>query len=159
MAKSKFVYVTYIRTTPEKLWAALTQPEFTRQYFFGATQHCDWKVGSPWKMTLADGTLTDAGEVLEVDPPRRLTLKWRNELMPEAHAEGFSRMTYLIEPGSTALKLTVSQEIDKPGSKLIEAVSAGWPMVMVSLKSLLETGKALEEVSPCKSKSEPETAS
>jgi uncharacterized protein YndB with AHSA1/START domain len=148
--KSQFVYVTYIRTTPEKLWAALTQPEFTRQYFFGATLESAWKPGAPWKMTLPDGTLTDAGEVLEADPPRRLVLKWRNECKPEAHAEGYSRMTYLIEPGASAVKLTVTHGIDKPESKLIASVSNGWPAILASLKSLLETGKPLEEDAPCK---------
>ena len=150
MQKSTFVYATYIRTTPEKLWAALTQPEFIRQYFFGATQESTWKPGAAWKMTLPDGTLTDAGEVLEIDPPRRLVLKWRSECKPEARAEGYSRMTYLIEPGSSSIKLTVTHEIDKPASKLIESVSNGWPVIMASLKSLLETGKALEEEAPCK---------
>ena len=149
MQKSAFLYVTYIRTTQEKLWAALTQPEFTRQYFFGATLDSSWKPGAPWKMTLADGTLTDAGEVLEIDPPRRLVLKWRNEFKPEAHAEGYSRMTYLIEPGSHSMKLTVTHEIDKPASKLIASVSNGWPVILASLKSLLETGQALDEASAC----------
>ncbi|HEV2695997.1 MAG TPA: SRPBCC family protein [Verrucomicrobiae bacterium] len=149
MQKSSFVYVTYIRTTPEKLWAALIQPEFTRQYFFGATLASAWKPGAPWKMTTTDGTVTDAGEVLEIDPPRRLVLKWRNECKPEAHAEGDSRMTYLIEPSGGSLKLTVTHEIDKPASKLIASVSNGWPAILASLKSLLETGHPLETERPC----------
>ena len=150
MQKSQFAYVTYIRTTPEKLWAALTQPEFTRQYFFGATLESTWKAGAAWKMSLPDGTVTDAGEVLESDPPRRLVLKWRNQFKPEARAEGDSRMTYLLEPGGAgAIKLTVTHEIDKTGSKLIESVSKGWPVILASLKSLLETGKALEAEQPC----------
>ena len=71
---STFVYVTYIRSTPQKVWDALLKPEFTRQYFFGVTMDSDWKVGSPWKMTHPDGTVSDAGEVLESDPPKRLVL-------------------------------------------------------------------------------------
>ena len=78
-----FVYVTYIRTTPEKLWEALTDPKFTKQYWFGCIQKTDWKVGSPWQLQYDDGKVTDTGEVLEVDPPKRLVLKWRNEFRPE----------------------------------------------------------------------------
>ena len=90
---STFVYVTYIRATPEKIWDALRKPEFTRQYFFGVTQESDWKVGSSWKMFGPDGAMTDSGEVLEFDAPRKLVLKWRNEFMPELKAEGYTRCT------------------------------------------------------------------
>jgi len=145
MQKSTFMYVTYIRTTPEKLWAALTQPEFTRQYFFNTTQESEWKPGASWKMKAPDGSTTDGGEVIEIDPPNRLVLKWRHELKPELHAEGYSHMTYLIEKAGTAVKLTVTHEMDKAGSKLIEGVGHGWPTILASLKSLLETGQPLEE--------------
>jgi uncharacterized protein YndB with AHSA1/START domain len=67
--ESKFVYVTYIRTTPERLWQALTDPEFTRQFWVGTTQDCDWKVGASWKLKFPDGRVGDSGEVLEIDPP------------------------------------------------------------------------------------------
>jgi uncharacterized protein YndB with AHSA1/START domain len=89
--KPKFVYVTYIRTTSEKLWEALTRPEFTRQFWYGAVPECEWKAGSPWRLMTPDGRVADAGEVLEADPPRRLVLSWRHEIMPEMKAEGFSR--------------------------------------------------------------------
>ena len=87
---SKFVYVTYIRTTQEKLWAALTTPETMRQYWFGMHQETDWKPGSPWKLVFEDGRVADAGEVVEFDPPKRLAMKWRNEFKPELKEEGFS---------------------------------------------------------------------
>jgi uncharacterized protein YndB with AHSA1/START domain len=139
----KFLYVTYIRTTPEKLWDALTKPEFTRAYWFGVTHDCDWQVGSPWRMTFPDGRVTDAGEVVAIDRPRRLVLKWRNEWKPELKAEGYSRATFELEQTGDMVKLTVRHEIDRDGSKLIEAVSGGWPKILSSLKSLLETGTAL----------------
>jgi uncharacterized protein YndB with AHSA1/START domain len=145
MAKSQFVYVTYIRTTPEKLWQALTHPEFNRQFFFGTTQESEWKPGASWRLMIPDGRVADSGEVLEIDPPRRLVLKWRNEFMPELRAEGYSRMTYELEKQGASVKLTVFHEMDKPGSKFIESVSEGWPPILSSLKSLLETGESLEE--------------
>src|ERR1700744_2169740 len=95
---STFVYVTYIRTTPEKLWTALTGAEFTRQYWFGMHQQTDWRPGSPWQLVFPDGRVADAGEVVEVDPPRRLVLKWRNEFRPELKAEGYSRCSRETEP-------------------------------------------------------------
>ena len=145
MADSKFVYVTYIRTTPEKLWKALQDPEFTRQYWMGTTQESDWKPGASWKIKFTDGRIADAGEVLEIDPPKRLVLKWRNEFMPEMKAEGYTQMTYTLEPVGASVKLTVVHEMPKPDSKFIGAVSNGWPMILASLKSLLETGQALED--------------
>lgn len=145
MAKSKFVYVTYIRTTPKKLWQALTTTKFQRQFFFGTTQESKWKKGASWRMVKPDGGLCDSGEVVEVDPPRRLVLKWRNEFIPEMRREGYSRMTLGIEKQGTSVKLTIVHEMDKPRSKFIDSVSEGWPPILSSLKSLLETGESLEE--------------
>ena len=146
MANDGFVYVTYIRTTPEKLWDALLKSEFTRLYWFGVTQESEWKKGASWKIVLSDGRVADAGEILEIDKPRRLVIKWRNEFRPDLKAEGYSQCTIEIEPTADAVKLTVVHEIAKPDSKFIEAVSGGWPKILSSLKSMLETGRALEEV-------------
>jgi uncharacterized protein YndB with AHSA1/START domain len=143
VAKSKFVYVTYIRTTPANLWKALRDPEFTRQFWVETWQDCAWTVGASWKLMIPDGRVGDAGEVLEIVPERRLVLSWRNEFQPHLKAEGFSRMTYDLEAIDEAVKLTVTHEIDVADSKLIEGVSGGWPMILASLKSLLETGESL----------------
>ncbi len=140
---SRFVYVTYIRTTPQKLWEALLKPEFTRQYWFGVTLESDWKVGSPWKMAYADGKVTDSGEVLESDPPKRLVLKWQNQF-PEMKPEGFTRCTFDISEAGDQTKLQVVHEIDMDNSRTIAAVSNGWPMVLSGLKTLLETGTTLD---------------
>jgi uncharacterized protein YndB with AHSA1/START domain len=145
MANSRFVYVTYIRTTPEKLWQALIDPEFTRQYWVATWQESEWKPGASWKIVAPDGRVADSGEVLEIEPQRRLVLSWRNQFIPEAHAEGYSRLTYELEKLGSSVKLTVVHEMDKPDSKLIGMVSNGWPHILASLKSLLETGESLEE--------------
>jgi uncharacterized protein YndB with AHSA1/START domain len=144
MSRSSFVYVTYIRTTPEKLWQALIDPEFTRKYWFQAWQESEWKPGASWRLMVPDGRATDTGEVVEIEPHRRLVLSWRNEFKPELLAEGYSRLTYLLEEQGDTVKLTVMHEIDVPKSKLIEAVSNGWPRILSSLKSLLESGASLE---------------
>ncbi len=144
MDKPKFVYVTYIRTTPEKLWQALIEPEFTRQFWCGTWQDCEWKPGASWRLMIPDGRVADGGKILEIEPHRRLVLSWRNEFKPELRAEGYSRMTYELEKQGDSVKLTVIHEMDKPVSKFIEAVSVGWPLILASLKSLLETGESLE---------------
>ena len=145
-AKSSFVYVTYIRTTPEKLWAALTTPEFIKKYWFGMNIETDWKAGSAWKLVFPDGRVADTGEVVEIVKPRRLVLRWRNQFRPELHEEGDARCMIEIEPVGELVKLTITHEIDKPGSKLIDAVSGGWPKILSSLKTLLETGSALPAI-------------
>jgi len=148
MTETKFVYVTFIRTAPEHLWEALTSPNFTKQYWFGAYQDTDWKPGSPWRLVLADGRVADAGEIVESNPPKRLVIKWRNEWKPELKAEGFSFCTFTLEPADGAVKLTITHMIDRADSKLIEAVSGGWPKILSNLKSLLETGKLALETAP-----------
>jgi uncharacterized protein YndB with AHSA1/START domain len=145
MEKSTFVYVTYIRTTPEKLWAKLTETEVPREFFWATALHADWKVGGTWNSTAPDGTLVDGGEVLEIDPPKRLVLKWRHEMQPEKKEEGDSRMSYELEAKGDMVKLTVLHEMDRGQSKFIQAVSNGWPTILSSLKSLLETGEALAD--------------
>jgi uncharacterized protein YndB with AHSA1/START domain len=137
------MYVTYIRTTPEKLWQALTEPEFTRKFWAATVQECDWKVGSTWKLVVPDGRVADDGQVVEIDPPRKLVLTWRNHLFPEMTAEGFSHMTYELEAKGETVKLTVTHTMDRKDSKLVKAVSNGWPHILASLKSLLETGQSL----------------
>jgi uncharacterized protein YndB with AHSA1/START domain len=143
-AESRFVYVTYIRTTPAKLWQALRDPEFTRQYWVETWQDCEWKRGAAWKLMIPDGRVGDAGEVLEIEPERRLVLSWRNEFQPQLREEGYSRLTIELEPQGDAVKLSLIHEMDRPDSKLIEGVSGGWPLILASLKSLLETGEPLE---------------
>jgi uncharacterized protein YndB with AHSA1/START domain len=106
----------------------------------------DWKAGSPWKLVFPDGRVADTGEVAEIEKPRRLVLRWRNELRPELHEEGYARCVMEIEPAGEVVKLTITHEIDRPGSKLIEAVSGGWPRILSSLKTLLETGMALPPI-------------
>jgi uncharacterized protein YndB with AHSA1/START domain len=145
MAESQFVYVTFIRTTAEKLWQALTEPEFTRRYWFETTQESAWEPGSPWCIKFADGRLADSGEVVEIEPRKRLVLRWRHEIQQELTEEGYSRLTYEIEEMGTTVKLSVLHEMDRKDSKFIKAVSSGWPMILSSLKSLLETGESLEE--------------
>jgi uncharacterized protein YndB with AHSA1/START domain len=142
-AQSTFIYVTYIRTSAEKLWSALTTAEFTKQYWFGVQMVSDWKPGGSWKMLYPDGRVTDAGEVLESDPPRRLVLRWQNEFRPELKAEGPAKCVFELEPNGDIVKLTITHSIARADSKLIVAVSGGWPKILSNLKSLLETGKPI----------------
>jgi len=145
MASSRFVYVTYIRTTTKKLWQALIDPEFTKLYWSETRQESEWKPGASWRLTIPDGRVADTGEVVECVPEKRLVLRWRNEFRPELREEGYSRMTYEIEKQEESIKLTIIHEMDRPDSKFIEKVSTGWPWILASLKSLLETGESLPE--------------
>jgi uncharacterized protein YndB with AHSA1/START domain len=149
MSQSQFVYVTYIRTTPEKLWSALTDTDFIRQYWFGMTCESQWTAGSAWQLRSADGTLFDAGEIVAAEPPRRLAIRWQHRNRPELRAEGHSLCTMDLEPVGAAVKLSITHTIDRTPSLLIEAVAGGWPKVLSNLKSLLETGAvALDQPYP-----------
>ena len=141
MARSTFVYVTYIRTTPEKLWAALTDAEFSKEYWFGCRSESAWTPGSPWRLVSGSGEVLDAGEIVEAMRPRRLVIRWQQQKKPELKAEGPSLCTMEIEPSGSAVKLTITHTIERPDSQLIDAVSGGWPKILSNLKSLLETGQ------------------
>jgi uncharacterized protein YndB with AHSA1/START domain len=151
MSRSTFVYVTYIRTTPEKLWAALTDPTFIEQYWFGMRCESEWTPGSSWKLMSGDGEIYDSGEIVESQPSQRLVIRWRHEKHPELKAEGDSICTMELEPIGPAVKLSITHSIEREPSQFAAAVSGGWPKIMSNLKSLLETGSiALEEAYPAK---------
>ena len=144
MSKSKYVYVTYIRTTPEKVFEALTKPEVTRQYW-GLENISDWKPGSAWKHQSADGSRTVRllGEVIESTPPRRLVITWA---FPQEAADKAkrTRVSFDIEGLENMVRLTVTHDELEPGSEMDKGIREGWPRVLSSLKSFLETGKPLD---------------
>ena len=148
MSESTFIYVIYIRTTAEKLWTALTDSQFVRKYWFDATVECAWNKGAPWKMCFPGGRVADMGEILEIEPQRRMVIRWQNEWKPEFKAEGPTRCTIVLEPVDGAVKLTITQEIERPESELIKALSVAWPMTISNLKSLLETGEVTVTTHP-----------
>ncbi len=125
----------------------LTQafPEFMKQYWMGMKGQSEWKAGSNWKLISESGQIYDAGEIVESNQPQRLVIKWQHQLKPELKEEGYSQCIFEIEQVNKATKLTVIHEIDKKPSKLIEAVSAGWPKVLSNLKSLIETEEIVIE--------------
>ena len=142
MEKPKLVYVIYIRTTLQKLWAAITKPQFTREYWGGLANVSDWKKGSPWQH-VTEGKKPEiyiTGQVLECIPPKHLVLTWAD---PDDSAEQ-SRVTFEIEAIEDMTCLTVTHGNFKAGSTMVRKVSWGWPRVLSSLKSFLETGKGLK---------------
>ncbi|SHG25345.1 SRPBCC family protein [Bradyrhizobium erythrophlei] len=142
MPRPEFIYVTYIETTPEKLWEALTSSDFTKRYWWDTRVVSDWKVGSPFSLVL-NGRTTDVGEVLEAERPRRLSYTFRHILNEAARNERPSRVTFVLEPHGKLVKLTLTHEDFAEDSVVIDGISKGWPAIMSSLKSLLESGEAL----------------
>ena len=143
MPRSTFVYVIYIRTTPEKLWSALTDVEVMKQWWFGVRCESQWTAGSSWKLVYPDGRNSDAGEIAEADPPRRLVIRWQHRDKPELRAEGESQCTMELGPSGPAVRLSLTHAIEREPSKFIEAVPRAWPMAISNLKSLLETGSTV----------------
>jgi DNA-binding transcriptional ArsR family regulator/uncharacterized protein YndB with AHSA1/START domain len=171
MSTTQFVYVTYIRTTPEKLWRALTDPAFTLRYW-GVGVTSDWTAGSPVRMQAGpEGEFRDLNQaVLVAEPYRRLSYSWHTyqpeyaeefgwaaevarlaaragrdeaDVVAELVNESPSTVSFELEPTGSAVKLTVTHEGLRPGSPMLESLTAGWPVVLSSLKSLLETDEAL----------------
>jgi uncharacterized protein YndB with AHSA1/START domain len=143
MSKPEFVYVTYIETTPEKLWQALTDGDFTKRYWFGVRLRSDWKVGSSFEMVRDDGSVSDAGRVVECDPPRRLAYTFIS-LSDTYKGEVPALATFELEPYGKLVKLTLTHQGFTEGGKFLPAVAKGWPAILSGLKSMLETGKPLE---------------
>jgi uncharacterized protein YndB with AHSA1/START domain/DNA-binding transcriptional ArsR family regulator len=158
MSQTEFVYVTYIKTTPEKLWQALTDPTFIRRYFQDTGPQSDWTVGSPvkWKIS-PDGEYHDWDQVvLASEPNRQLSYTWHNyqpemaemfgwsdEKLAELRREQRSKVTFEIEPVGSVVRLTVTHDGFAPDSEMLKGISQGWPDILSSLKTLLETGDPL----------------
>jgi uncharacterized protein YndB with AHSA1/START domain len=141
MSKPAFVYTTYIETTPEKLWHALTDGDFTERYWFGHRVTSDWKVGSAYRFA-NQGKPSIEGKVLISEPPKKLVYTW-NGFSEDTRGERTSRVTFDIEPRGKVVKLIVTHDDLDEGGKTFRSISNGWPMVLASLKSFLERGQAL----------------
>ena len=136
------VYEIYIKTTPERLWKAITDPEMRSKYSFGNRISSDWTRGSRYKATNpgAPGILVE-GENVEVDPPRRLVQTMTALWSDDVKREGTSRVTWEIEPVGDSCRLTVTHDQLREGAN--EELYGGWPMILSGLKTLLETGELL----------------
>ena len=143
MSDTQFVYAIYIRGTLEQVWNGLLDARFTRQYW-AHENVSDWKPGSRWEHRRTDAarTLDLIGEVIESNPPRRLVLTWA-EPADQAKRDKHSRVTFELETIEDMVRLTITHEALAAGSEMLRKISAGWPRVLSSLKSLLETGKPL----------------
>jgi uncharacterized protein YndB with AHSA1/START domain len=142
MKRPEFVYVTYIETTPEKLWEALTSSAFSTRYWFNTELRSDWKVGSSIALVM-NGQTTDVGEILEADQPRRLSYTFKHVLDEELKKEPASKVVFTLEPHGKVVKLTLTHEGFVEGGKMLDGISKGWPAILASLKSLLESGEPL----------------
>ena len=142
MTAPENIYEVEIATTPERLWKAITDPEQRSRYNFGARQTSDWSPGSRYEMGApgAPGALGE-GENLVVDPPRRLVQTMRALWSDEVKSEGFSRVTWEIEPVGDSCRLTVTHDQLREGAN--EELYGGWPMILSGLKTWLETGELL----------------
>jgi|SRR5450432_1934464 len=142
MDHQKFSYVSYIKTTPEELWEALTGSEFTRQYWMGNRVESDWRPGSSVKFIAPDGRLVLMGKVLDCEKPKVLSFTWSYQIDEAMRAEKPSRVTFRLErfaPNSELVKLTVTHDEFPDNSLVFPQISSGWPMVLSGLKTLLET--------------------
>ena len=142
--KPATVYTIYIAATPEKVWQALTSAEFSRKYFFGNAVDVDLRVGGSYVVRTPDGALHISGEVIECDPPKKLTITFNVNWPALIERLGSTLVTYEIEPAGDAVRLTMTESHDRPlNDDILSGGRQGWPAILSSLKSLLETGEAL----------------
>ena len=142
--KPEFIYETYIRAPAENVWEALTNPEFTRQYFHATSVESTWQAGAPVRFLSETGTAVD-GEVLDIVPGQLLSISWHVCYDPEAAKEAPSRVTFSIEAMNEQTKLRITHDRFPDASVVFDHISGGWPWIIASLKSLLETGEPLPE--------------
>ncbi len=155
MSKPELVYVTYIATTAEKLWTALTRGEFTQRYWYGRRIESDWTAGSPVRFFDHDSDIvTDSGVVLECDPPRRLVYSFRPEFDEEARQLGYSRVSFTLEQHEGLVKLTLVHD-ELPDEETARGFLEGWSPILSSLKTFLETGKPLPQLRSLEEKGRP----
>ncbi len=146
MSSPNFTQVSYIRATPQEVWNALTDPDITNRYWFGRQLESDWRLGSAIRATADDGLVSHSGEVLECVPPQRLSFSWRIDYEERLRNEGHSRIGFDLEPAGPCTKLTLTHDRFPPDSTVAEIMAVGLPMVMASLKSLIETGIPLDAI-------------
>ncbi len=146
MDKPQFVYVIYIATTPDRVWKAIVDPAVTARYWQNVNLS-DWRPGSRWEHRDPESkdALRLVGKVVEADPPRRLVLTWAFP-EDESREENHTRVTFEIEPYRDVVRLTVTHDRLEAGSRMLEGITAGWPKVLSSLKSLLESGHPLPKL-------------
>jgi uncharacterized protein YndB with AHSA1/START domain len=143
--KPTTVYTIYIASTPEKVWQALTSAEFSQKYFFGNSVEVELKVGGAFIVRAPDGSLHISGEVFECDPPRKLTVTFNVNWPALIETLGPTLVSYEIEPAGSATKLTMTESHDRQiDDDILSGGRQGWPAILSSLKSLLETGEALK---------------
>ncbi len=142
--KIGFVYVTYIRSTPEKVFEAITRPEMTRQYW-GHENVSDWTPGSDWQHVRADDgrAVRLVGKVVAIDPPTRLVITWADPAQA-GNSDAHSRVSFDIAPYDGMVRLTVTHEDLQADGEMARNIQRGWPIVLSSLKSLLETGQGMD---------------
>jgi uncharacterized protein YndB with AHSA1/START domain len=142
--KTSFVYVTYIRSTPQKVFDAITQPEIARRYW-GHENVSDWQPGSDWQHVRTDEqrSVDVVGKVVETSPPTRLVITWANASQA-GEPSAYSRVSFDIVPYEAMVRLTVTHDELEAGSGMAKGIQQGWPVVLSSLKSLLETGQGID---------------
>ena len=143
MESPAFRHVSYIRATPEAVWHALTDEAFSRRYWFGYGVRCDWTKGSRFALVNAEGQAVTEGQVIEAEKPKRLVLTWLATIDPDMAKEPPSRVAMTIEPRGENVQLIVEHDGFPPGSKTLPSITDGWPAVLSSLKTILETGQPL----------------
>jgi uncharacterized protein YndB with AHSA1/START domain len=153
MSSPKHVYEIYIRTTPQKLWEAITSPAFTRQYFYGTAVESEWKAGAAIRHRNPDGTPALEGKILEVDPPRKLVTTFSAVHNPQAKNDRASRVTWEITKLGDACKLVLTHDDFDGETATYKMVGSGWNPILSGLKTLLETGEPLAIPMPSEQKS------